>query len=116
MPRKINDGATKPKHQVVAVGVKMPARRQRQPKAPAAAPSEPKGQAEGPQQAQGLASTAAERRALPSFAQHDPEKLTGEALRDLAHERGMSRSEVAAMADFKVREQLRYITASNFGR
>ncbi len=113
MPRKINDGATKPapKHKVVGVGVKMPARRPRQAKAPAA-PS----QADSPQQAQGLASTAAERAALPSFAQHDPEKLTGDALRDLAHERGMSRSEVAAMADFKVREQLRYITASHFGR
>lgn len=40
----------------------------------------------------------------------NPEKLTGEALRALAHRRGVSRSESAAMSDEKLRLQLRYIT------
>lgn len=40
----------------------------------------------------------------------NPEKLTGEALRNLAHRRGMSLSELTGMPDAKVRMQLLYIT------
>ena len=36
--------------------------------------------------------------------------LSGEALRDLAHQRGLARSELASMSDEKIREQLRYAT------
>lgn len=40
----------------------------------------------------------------------NPAKLSGEALRKLAHNRGMSRSEMAGMEDAKVRTQLKYLT------
>lgn len=41
----------------------------------------------------------------------NPRYLTGEALRALAHRRGIARSEAARLSDEKLREQLRYITA-----
>jgi hypothetical protein len=40
----------------------------------------------------------------------NPAKLSGEALRKLAHNRGMSRSEMERMDDAKVRTQLKYLT------
>lgn len=40
----------------------------------------------------------------------NPAKLTGEALRKLAHRNGVSRSEASTMSDEKLRLQLRYIT------
>ena len=40
----------------------------------------------------------------------NPGKLSGEALRHLAHRRGMSLSELDGMPDAKVRMQLLYIT------
>lgn len=40
----------------------------------------------------------------------NPEKLTGNALRELAHKRGLSRSELEGMPDEKIRMQLLYIT------
>ena len=40
----------------------------------------------------------------------NPAKLRGDALRKLAHNRGMSRSEMAGMSDEKVRVQLKYLT------
>jgi hypothetical protein len=40
----------------------------------------------------------------------NPGKLSGDALRKLAHNRGMSRSEMAGMDDAKVRTQLKYLT------
>lgn len=51
--------------------------------------------------------------ALSSMSAADrenPDKLTGEALRKLAHSRGMARSALETMPDEKIREQLRYIT------
>lgn len=36
--------------------------------------------------------------------------LSGQALRDLAHRRGLAKSQLAAMSDEKIREQLRYAT------
>jgi hypothetical protein len=44
----------------------------------------------------------------------NPQKLRGEALRKLAHQRGISRSELATLSDEKVRHQLRYITGRQY--
>ena len=38
-----------------------------------------------------------------------PNRLSGEALRRLAHQRGLARSSLEGMTDTKIREQLRYI-------
>ena len=40
----------------------------------------------------------------------NPDKLTGEPLRKLAHSRGVAKSTLDTMPDEKIREQLRYIT------
>lgn len=48
--------------------------------------------------------------ALSAADRENPEKLSGSALRDLAHKRGLSRSEVERMDDDKIRMQLRYLT------
>ena len=51
--------------------------------------------------------------ALSSMSAADrenPDKLTGEPLRQLAHRRGLSKSSLTSMSDEKIREQLRYIT------
>lgn len=63
----------------------------------------------------GLATTPEERRALHEWARDDPNMLAGEALIQFANERGMALSELRTMEDDKIREQLRYITAHNFG-
>ena len=47
---------------------------------------------------------------LTAAERENPDKLTGQALRDLAHRRGIARSESARMDDAKLRMQLRYIT------
>lgn len=47
--------------------------------------------------------------ALTQAQRNNPAKLGGEALRALAHRRGMARSTMAGMSDEKVREQLRYL-------
>lgn len=47
--------------------------------------------------------------AMSAADRENPDKLTGEALRDLAHRRGIARSESARMTDEKLRMQLRYI-------
>ena len=36
-------------------------------------------------------------------------RLSGDALRELAHQRGLARSSLDSMTDTKIREQLRYI-------
>lgn len=46
---------------------------------------------------------------LSASDRENPDKLTGEDLRALAHRRGVSRSESASMSDDKLRMQLRYI-------
>ena len=38
-----------------------------------------------------------------------PNRLCGDALRELAHQRGLARSSLDSMTDTKIREQLRYI-------
>ena len=38
-----------------------------------------------------------------------PNRLSGGALRELAHQRGLARSSLDSMTDTKIREQLRYI-------
>lgn len=62
-----------------------------------------------------LASTPAERRALTQYGRDNPDALTGDALRELANERGMAMSEMKDMPPAKIREQLRYITARAYG-
>lgn len=47
---------------------------------------------------------------LSAADRENPDKLSGQALRDLAHRRGVARSEAANMSDEKLRMQLRYIT------
>lgn len=47
---------------------------------------------------------------LSAADRENPDKLTGEALRALAHRRGVARSEAETMSDEKLRMQLRYIT------
>lgn len=47
---------------------------------------------------------------LSSADRENPNKLTGEALQNFAHARGLSRSELVGMADEKIRTQLLYIT------
>jgi hypothetical protein len=47
---------------------------------------------------------------LSAADRENPDKLTGEDLRALAHRRGVARSEAEAMSDDKLRMQLRYIT------
>lgn len=69
----------------------------------------------GEQVAPSLASTPAERKALHGWARNDPDMLAGEALIQLANERGMALSELRRMDDTKIREQLRYITAHHYG-
>lgn len=47
---------------------------------------------------------------LSAADRENPEKLSGSALRELAHKRGLARSDVATMDDVKIRTQLRYLT------
>ena len=47
---------------------------------------------------------------LSAADRENPAKLSGEALRKLAHQRGVSRSEAAGMSDERLRVQLLYIT------
>jgi len=51
---------------------------------------------------------------LSAADRENPDKLTGEALRALAHRRGVSRSEAETMSDEKLRMQLRYITQRQY--
>lgn len=47
---------------------------------------------------------------LSAADRENPDKLSGDDLRALAHRRGIARSEAAGMDDAKLRMQLRYIT------
>lgn len=54
---------------------------------------------------------------LPHVSVQDrenPDKLTGEALRVLAHKKGLARSSLPSMSDEKIREQLRYLTSTQY--
>ncbi len=46
---------------------------------------------------------------VPAHHREHPDKISGQALRDLAHKKGMAKSEVANMSDDKIRIQLKYI-------
>lgn len=48
--------------------------------------------------------------ALSAADRENPEKLSGSALHELAHRRGLARSDIAKMDDEKIRTQLRYLT------
>lgn len=56
------------------------------------------------------ATSSREQESLSAADRENPDKLTGEALRALAHRRGVARSEADVMSDDKLRMQLRYIT------
>lgn len=47
--------------------------------------------------------------ALPVAHRENPEKLGGDALRALAHKRGLAKSDIEKMTDEKIREQLKYL-------
>ena len=47
---------------------------------------------------------------LSAADRENPEKLSGSALHELAHRRGLARSDIAKMDDDKIRTQLRYLT------
>lgn len=55
------------------------------------------------------ADAAGEHIALSAADRENPDKLTGDALRELAHKRGLARSAIAMMSDEKIRNELRYI-------
>lgn len=46
---------------------------------------------------------------LSAADRENPERLTGEALRKLAHQRGIARSDLETMGDEKIRLSLRYL-------
>lgn len=48
--------------------------------------------------------------ALSAADRENPEKLSGSALHELAHRRGLARSDIAKMDDEKIRTQLRHLT------
>ena len=56
---------------------------------------------------QKTASVSAEN--VPVHHREHPDKISGQALRDLAHRKGMAKSELATMPDDKIRTQLKYI-------
>lgn len=53
---------------------------------------------------------ASQEMALSAADRENPEKLSGSALHELAHRRGLARSDIAKMDDEKIRTQLRYLT------
>jgi len=48
--------------------------------------------------------------ALSAQDRENPDKLSGQALKALAHRRGLAKSTLDTMSDEKIRTQLRYIT------
>ncbi len=68
------------------------------------------------QPAQAQTAPAVEPAALSYAERNNPERLEGQALRDLAYQMGLSRSESGRMSDPKVREQLRFIAYRQYDR
>lgn len=68
----------------------------------------------GPQpgfkKARAKADASAALSSLSAADRENPNKLTGQPLRELAYRRGLARSSLETMSDEKIREQLRYIT------
>lgn len=60
------------------------------------------------------AATSALATELSAADRENPDKLAGDALRALAHRRGIARSESATMTDDKLRMQMRYITQRQY--
>lgn len=54
--------------------------------------------------------------AMPAAYRENPEKLGGAALKELAHKRGLSRTECERLPDVKLREQLRYLAYRQYDR
>lgn len=52
---------------------------------------------------------------LSAADRENPEKLSGQALKDLAHRRGLAKSILADMPDAKIRMELRYIAHRQYG-
>jgi hypothetical protein len=46
---------------------------------------------------------------VPAHHREHPDKISGEALRSLAHRRGIPKSELETMTDDKIRMQIKYI-------
>jgi hypothetical protein len=59
-----------------------------------------------------IATPAVEAERIPAHHRENPEKLTGDALRELAYRRGIARSEAATMSDEKLRLSLRYAASA----
>lgn len=74
---------------------------------PAPATEAPKAQVQQPAAEQPKPLTAADR--------ENPDKLSGDDLRALAHRRGLAKSVLATMPDEKIRMELRYITNRQYG-
>lgn len=72
--------------------------------APTSTPSTPK-----------AAKPKAEPIVLSAADRENPNKLSGQALKDLAHRRGMAKSILATMPDEKIRMELRYIAHRQYG-
>ena len=51
---------------------------------------------------------------LSAADRENPEKLSGSDLRELAHRRGLARSELERMDDDKIRVQLRYLAQRQY--
>lgn len=51
---------------------------------------------------------------LSAAHRENPEKLSGQALKDLGHRRGLSRSAMATMSDEKIRTELRYLAYAQY--
>lgn len=47
---------------------------------------------------------------LSAADRENPDRLSGSALQELAHRRGLARSDILNMDDDKIRVQLRYLT------
>lgn len=57
---------------------------------------------------------AVEARVLASHERENPERLSGQDLRDLAHRRGIARSEAARLTDEKLRLELHILTTRQY--
>lgn len=53
---------------------------------------------------------AGEQPCLSTADRNNPAKLAGDDLKKLAHNRGMSKSEMVGMSDDRIRTQLKYLT------
>lgn len=83
--------------------------------APSSPEESPKKRAPAKPRAQQPQQQAQAEPVLSSGDRENPSKLTGQALRELAHRRGLAKSILADMSDEKIRTELRYITHRQYG-